>query len=200
MPSFYVRRGKRCFDCVAAGAGVLLLSPVFLALAVAVKLSSKGPVLYKQTRVGQHFQPFTMLKFRSMVVNNEHHHSLVTSSTDTRITAVGAFLRRFKLDELPQLLNVVMGHMSLVGPRPEVMRYVRHFQLDYAGICRIKPGITDNAAIAFKDEESLLAAHENVEDAYIQHVLPEKIKLYHAYMANITFVGDIRLILKTIFC
>ena len=198
MSSFYERRGKRWFDCCAATLGLVALIPVFIVLAIMVKVTSKGPVFYKQTRMGQQFKPFTMLKFRSMVLRQSDDVSLVTSAGDARITWVGAILRRLKLDELPQLLNVIKGEMSLVGPRPEVKRYINHYQLDYAGILRVKPGITDNAAIAFKHEEALLAGHDDVEAAYIQDILPKKIKMYHEYIKNISFMGDVRLIIKTL--
>ena len=198
MSSFYERRGKRWFDCCAATLGLVALIPLFIVLAILVKVTSKGPVFYKQTRMGQQFKPFTMLKFRSMVVRQSDDVSLVTSAGDARITWVGAILRRLKLDELPQLFNVIKGEMSLVGPRPEVKRYINHYPLDYAGILRIKPGITDNAAIAFKHEEAILADHDDVESAYIEDILPKKIKMYHEYAKNISFVGDIRLIFKTL--
>ena len=134
-----------------------------------------------------------------MVVNDSSQHSLVTSKGDIRITRVGKFLRRYKLDELPQLINVLKGEMSLVGPRPEVERYINHYKSDYTFILKVKPGITDNAAIAFKNEEDILQQYDNPQDAYIQKIMPQKIQLYKNYMNNISFLSDIKLILKTIF-
>ena len=199
MSNLYPLFGKRVFDLFAAGVGSVIISPLFLIIAIAVKCSSKGPIFYKQERVGKEFQPFTMYKFRSMVVNDANQHHLVTAQGDQRITSIGRFLRRYKLDELPQLINVIQGEMSLVGPRPEVMRYIEHYKADYVGILQVKPGITDNAAIAFKREEEILANYENSEVAYIEKILPEKIKLYQKYISSISFLGDIKLILRTIF-
>jgi lipopolysaccharide/colanic/teichoic acid biosynthesis glycosyltransferase len=186
-------------DFSASLVGLLLLFPLFLLVAFLVKVTSRGPVFYTQIRVGQQFKPFTIIKFRSMVLNNSDVNTLVTSTKDDRITPLGTLLRRYKLDELPQLINVLKGDMSLVGPRPEVQRYIRHFQLDYAGILRVKPGITDTAAIAFKHEEALLAEHEDVEWAYVNVILPQKIKMYHDYIKGISFWGDIKLIFRTLF-
>jgi lipopolysaccharide/colanic/teichoic acid biosynthesis glycosyltransferase len=197
--SFYCSIGKRVLDILASFFGLLVLSPLFLGIALLVKGSSKGPVFYVQERVGREFRLFRMLKFRSMVVNNAEKASLVTGAGDARITPIGAWLRRYKLDELPQLWNVLVGDMSLVGPRPEVMRYIQHYRQDYEGILCVRPGITDTAAIAFKDEEAILAQYDNVESAYIQHVLPKKIVLYKAYIESIGFWSDLRLIIRTVF-
>ena len=199
MSNVYSLFGKRVFDFFAAGIGSVILAPLFLIIAIAVKCSSRGPVFYKQERVGKEFQPFTMYKFRSMVVNDADQHHLVTAQGDQRITSIGRFLRRYKLDELPQLINVIQGKMSLVGPRPEVMRYIEPYKEEYVEILQIKPGITDNAAIAFKREEEILATYENSEVAYIEKILPEKIKLYQKYISSISFLGDIKLIFRTIF-
>ena len=199
MFNLYQQFGKRAFDFIAASFGGITISPIFIVLAMAVKWSSKGPVFYKQERIGKGFQPFIMYKFRSMVVNNASKNQLVTATGDPRITTVGKFLRRYKLDELPQLFNVIRGDMSLVGPRPEVMRYIEHYKVDYEKILQVKPGITDNAAIAFKHEEKILAEYDNSEVAYIKKILPMKIRLYHDYISKISFIGDIKLILKTIF-
>jgi len=152
-----------------------------------------------QERLGKNFRPFKMLKFRSMVVNNAQNHSLVTAKQDARITPLGGLLRAYKLDELPQLINVLKGDMSLVGPRPEVERYINHYKSDYTFILKINPGITDNAAIAFKNEEDILQQYDNPQEAYIQKIMPQKIQLYKDYMQNISFFNDIKLILKTIF-
>lgn len=199
MSNVYSLFGKRVFDFFAAGIGSVILAPLFLIIAIAVKCSSRGPVFYKQERVGKEFQPFTMYKFRSMVVNDADQHHLVTAQGDQRITSIGRFLRRYKLDELPQLLNVITGDMSLVGPRPEVMRYIQHYKKEYEFILSIKPGITDNAAIAFRNEEEILSQYKDSETAYIEKIMPKKMALYKKYIQKQTFLNDIGLILKTIF-
>ena len=199
MCKFYTLFGKRAFDILASLIGLICLLPVFFTIAIAVKVTSKGPIFYVQERLGKNFRPFKMLKFRSMVINNAQNHSLVTAKRDARITPLGSLLRAYKLDELPQLLNVLKGDMSLVGPRPEVERYINHYKSDYEFILKIKPGITDNAAIAFKNEEDILQKYDNPQDAYIQKIMPQKIQLYKNYINNISFFSDIKLILKTIF-
>ena len=199
MSNLYRQYGKRWFDFFAALIGFSVLSPVFILLSIVVKMTSKGPVFFKQERIGKNFVPFKMIKFRSMIVNDAKNHQLVTSSGDPRITSVGKFLRRYKLDELPQLLNVILGDMSLVGPRPEVMRYIQHYKKEYEFILSIKPGITDNAAIAFRNEEEILSQYKDSETAYIEKIMPKKMALYKKYIQKQTFLNDIGLILKTIF-
>jgi len=184
---------------IAALIGLAVLSPVFILLSMGVKMTSKGPVFFKQERIGKNFVPFNMIKFRSMIVNDANSNQLVTASGDPRITPVGKVLRRYKLDELPQLLNVILGDMSLVGPRPEVMRYIEHHKKEYACILSIRPGITDNAAIAFRNEEEILAQYNDSETAYIENIMPKKMALYKQYIQKQTFLNDIGLILKTIF-
>ena len=199
MFNIYRNGGKRLFDFIAAMIGVLLLTPFLFILAIIVKGSSKGPIIYKQKRVGLDFKPFTMYKFRSMVVNNAEKHQLVTAAGDQRITPIGKFLRRYKLDELPQLINVIKGDMSLVGPRPEVMKYIQYYEEDYRTVLSIRPGITDNAAIAFKNEEDILSKYKDTESAYIKKIMPEKITLYKKYIKKQSLLNDVVLILKTIF-
>lgn len=199
MHNLYPLYGKRWFDFSAALIGFLVLSPVFILLSMVVKMTSKGPVFFKQERIGKNFVPFTIIKFRSMIVNEAKNNQLVTSSGDPRITPVGKFLRRYKLDELPQLLNVITGDMSLVGPRPEVMRYIEHHKKEYECILSIKPGITDNAAIMFRNEEEILSQYKDSETAYIEKIMPKKMALYKKYIEKQTFLNDIKLILKTIF-
>ena len=190
--------GKRLFDIVVTTIGLLLLAPLFIVIAIWIKLASKGPIFYKQKRVGKDFKEFLLYKFRSMVVDADSKGPGVTSSDDPRITKVGKFLRNTKLDELPQLLNVLKGDMSLVGPRPELKKFVDAKKEEYRKVLSVKPGITDNAAIAFRDEEQIMSRYENKESAYIEHILPQKIKLYYQYIDNISFVNDIKLILKTL--
>ncbi|MEC8677634.1 MAG: sugar transferase, partial [Candidatus Margulisiibacteriota bacterium] len=138
MCRFYTSFGKRAFDILASLIGLFCLLPVFFTIAIAVKVTSKGSIFYVQERLGKDFRPFKMLKFRSMVVNDAQNHSLVTAKQDARITPLGSVLRAYKLDELPQLINVLKGDMSLVGPRPEVERYINHYKSDYEFILKIK--------------------------------------------------------------
>lgn len=192
----YERYFKRLFDVVLATLGLIVLSPFLLIIAVWIKLSSKGPLFYTQKRVGLNFKEFDIYKFRSMVVNAEGPS--VTSADDPRITKVGKFLRRTKIDELPQLLNVMKSDMSLVGPRPEVMKFVEQKKDEYKKVLSVRPGITDNAAIAFRDEESMLRQYEDKEKAYVDIILPQKMKLYYDYIDNISCMNDIKLILQTL--
>jgi len=191
--------GKRLFDLVASVIGLILLAPLFLVVAIWIKLSSKGPIFYTQKRVGQNFREFNLYKFRSMVVGADKKGPLVTSGDDKRVTKVGKILRRTKIDELPQLLNVLKGDMSLVGPRPEVKKYVEAKKDEYKKVLKVKPGITDNAAIVFRDEEALMEKFEDKEKGYIQEVLPKKIALYLDYIKNISFINDLKIIFNTFF-
>ena len=189
---------KRAFDLVAALAGLALLSPLWLLVAVAIKLDSPGPVFYRQERVGRHGEPFRIHKLRSMVVAGEGGLSL-TVGADPRITRVGAWLRRTKLDELAQLVDVVQGTMSLVGPRPEVPRYVALYPPALRDkVLSVRPGITDLASIAFRDESALLARSADPERTYIDEVLPEKLRLAALYVDTASLAGDLRLIARTI--
>lgn len=190
------RAAKRAVDVAAACWGLALLSPVLAGAALAVKLSSPGPVLYRQERIGRNGRPFHILKFRSMRVNASG--PAVTARGDSRITGVGRLLRRTKLDELPQLWNVLVGDMSLVGPRPEVRRYVDLFPEDYARILTVRPGVTDFAAVEYRDEEAVLAAAPDAEAAYISKVLPAKIGLYHRYLDAMSLTTDVELLLRTL--
>ena len=194
----YRRYGKRLFDIVASAMGLALLMPLMLLVALSIKLSSKGPIFYIQRRVGRDFREFDLYKFRSMVDGADRLGPLVTSIEDSRITTVGRFIRRSKIDELPQLFNVLKGDMSLVGPRPEVRRYVEYYKDAYQKILTIRPGITDSAAIAFRNEEEMMQAYEDKERGYLEEILPKKIALYSDYLEHITFGGDLALILKTL--
>jgi lipopolysaccharide/colanic/teichoic acid biosynthesis glycosyltransferase len=219
---------KRSFDVVFAGLGLLVLSPLFLLVAIAVKLSSRGPVLFRQQRIGKAGRPFRILKFRSMVVNAEDLGPGVTRDGDPRITAMGRFLRKTKLDELPQLWNVLVGDMSFVGPRPEVPRYVEKYTAEQRRVLALKPGITDLATLEFRNEEELLKGEitnskaegrrqkaedggrgtedgrRRVEDAdmeefYMNCCVPRKIELNLAYAARANLWEDIKIILRTLF-
>ncbi len=194
----YKTFGKRIFDFIASLIGLIFLLPLFIIIAIIIKLTSPGPVFFVQKRMGKDFKEFNLYKFRSMVVDADKKGLLITSGDDKRITKIGKILRKTKLDELPQLINVLKGDMSLVGPRPEVKKYVEIKKDDYKNILKIRPGITDLAAINFKNEEEILKQYPDKEKAYIEIILPEKIKLYYEYMNNITFINDIKLILKTI--
>ncbi|SFV74679.1 Undecaprenyl-phosphate galactosephosphotransferase [hydrothermal vent metagenome] len=194
----YKKYGKRIFDIIASLFGLILLTPFLIIIIVWIKLSSKGPVFYVQKRVGVGFREFDMYKFRSMVVDAEKKGPSVTSGDDPRITKIGKILRKTKIDELPQLFNVLKGDMSLVGPRPEVMKFVSQKKEEYKKVLSVKPGITDNAAIVYRDEEKIMEQFEDKEKGYIQEVLPKKIELYFQYIDNISFVNDIKLILQTL--
>jgi lipopolysaccharide/colanic/teichoic acid biosynthesis glycosyltransferase len=189
---------KRAFDMVIAFLGLLCLSPLLLPVALLIKLDSPGPAMFKQRRVGRGFRPFVIYKFRTMVHDAPRKGTAITSSADPRITRVGRILRKTKIDELPQLINVLQGTMSLVGPRPEVPRYVELFRADYAEILRVLPGITDLASIKYRHEAEFLGGFENPEETYVRQVLPEKIKLAKEYVRQSSFLFDIRLILKTL--
>ena len=191
----YKKYGKRIFDIIVSTIGLIALSPLFIIVAILVKVTSRGSIFYIQKRVGEGFKEFDLYKFRSM---REGKGLQITSKDDPRITKIGKFIRKTKIDELPQLLNVLKGDMSLVGPRPEVKKYVDIKKSEYKKVLSIKPGITDNAAIAFRDEEEILARYEDKEKAYIEEILPKKIELYNEYIDNISFKNDIKLILETL--
>jgi len=194
----YKNFGKRVFDIIASFVGMIFLTPVLLVIMIWIKFSSKGPLFYVQKRVGKDFKEFNLYKFRSMIVNADKQGPSVTSGDDKRITKIGKIIRRTKIDELPQLLNVLKGDMSLVGPRPEVMKFVSQKKEAYKTVLSVKPGITDNAAIVFRNEESIMEQYKDKEDAYINTLLPQKIELYYTYIKNISFLNDIKLILKTL--
>ena len=189
---------KRVFDIVAAFVGLLFFFPLFLLVALLIKLDSKGPVFFKQERMGKNFRPFWIYKFRSMVQDAPEKGALISVANDSRITRVGNVLRKGKIDELPQLINVVKGEMSLVGPRPEVRRYVELFRKDYGEILKVRPGITDLASLKYRDEAAVLGRAKDPEAAYRTRVLPDKILLAKAYIRNASFGFDLKLILKTL--
>jgi lipopolysaccharide/colanic/teichoic acid biosynthesis glycosyltransferase len=198
LNNFYLKYGKRIFDVVASSIGLIVLLPVFIVIAILIKLNDKGPIFYKQKRIGQNFKPFELLKFRTMVVNADKIGPAITKDGDPRTTKIGKFLRKTKLDELPQLWNVIRGDMSIVGPRPEVEKYIRYYKYDYKEILKVKPGITDYAAIKFRNEEEILSQFEDVEKAYIEHILPKKINLYKIYINKVGFLTDLKIIFNTL--
>jgi lipopolysaccharide/colanic/teichoic acid biosynthesis glycosyltransferase len=190
---------KRIFDWLASTCGLLVLSPVLVALALWIKLDSPGPVFFRQERVGQGGRVFRIHKFRTMVTNAERLGLQITVGADARVTRLGQWLRKYKLDELPQLLDVWLGHMSLVGPRPEVPRYVACYPADVREVVlSVRPGITDRASIEFKDENEILGRAADPHLAYVNEVLPVKLGYYIDYVAQRSFWSDIGIILMTI--
>ncbi|MGQ0597651.1 sugar transferase [Aquabacterium sp.] len=190
---------KRLFDLVLSSLGLLVLAPVLLLMALAVKLDSAGPVFFRQERVGRYGQPFRIHKFRTMRHDQGGQGLQITVGADRRITRVGGFLRRTKLDELPQLIDVWVGSMSLVGPRPEVPRYVAHYPAAMREkVLSVRPGITDIASIEYRDESSVLAQAADPEQAYIHEVLPHKLALAASYVDQASVWMDVRLIWRTI--
>lgn len=190
---------KRIFDFVAASVGILVLSPLLLTIAIIIALDSRGPVFFRQTRVGIGERLFNIHKFRTMVANAESLGGQLTVSSDKRVTKIGAILRRYKLDELPQLFDVFRGEMSLVGPRPEVPKYVSYYPPESRKIIySVRPGITDLASIEYKEESTLLNSTDDYEFIYINKIIPEKIKYYEKYVNNNSLFLDFQIILKTI--
>lgn len=190
---------KRIFDIICSAAGIILLSPILLLLWLSVKLESKGPAIFKQVRVGRNNKDFRLFKFRSMYVNAESKGQLTVGMRDPRITRTGYYLRKYKLDELPQLFNVLNGDMSLVGPRPEVRKYVNYYTAEQMRVLTVRPGVTDYASIRFFNENELLDKAENPEQYYIDHIMPEKLRLNLEYLDQKGFFKDIGLIFKTLF-
>jgi lipopolysaccharide/colanic/teichoic acid biosynthesis glycosyltransferase len=199
-PSDYARSftAKRLYDAVLSFCGLALLSPLFLVIAALVKMEDGGDIFFRQARVGRRGRKFLICKFRTMVSATGPAGPLVTKNGDTRITWIGRILRKSKLDELPQLWNVLKGEMSLVGPRPEVPRYVQHYTPAQRAVLRLKPGITDLASLCFRDEEALLGSAEDVEDFYIRHCIPKKLQLNQAYAERANLLSDTWIILQTI--
>ncbi|XOQ49405.1 MAG: UDP-N-acetylgalactosamine-undecaprenyl-phosphate N-acetylgalactosaminephosphotransferase [Eubacteriales bacterium] len=189
---------KRVFDVVVSLIILTLLSPFFLLLAIAIKLDSKGPVFYRQTRVGRYNTDFKIFKFRTMVLDADKIGPPLTVGDDPRITRMGRIIRKLRLDEFSQLLNVLNGSMSLVGPRPEVRKYVEAYTPEYMATLLIRPGITATSSIAFKDEDRLLNAAENPEQVYIEQILPLKMAYNLEYMKNITLFNDIKIMFQTV--
>jgi lipopolysaccharide/colanic/teichoic acid biosynthesis glycosyltransferase len=188
----------RLVDICVSLIGLILTSPLLAVSAIAIKLDSKGPILFRQQRVGQNFKPFEIYKFRTMIVAGPLQGGLLTQRDDPRITKVGSFLRRWKIDELPQLFNVLKGDMSLVGPRPEVPKYVEMFRAQYADILTVRPGLTDPASIQFMDESKFLAIEDDPELQYVKVILPRKLKIAHDHLASRSLTKDLRLVMLTL--
>ena len=190
---------KRALDLAGAGFGLLVLAPVFAAIALAIKLTSPGPVFFRQDRVGRNGAPFRIFKFRTMTDGAHKSGSQVTSRDDVRITRVGAFLRKHKLDEYPQLINVLQGQMSLVGPRPEVPRYVKAYPDHFARLYTRKPGMTHKVSLMLRHEEEILAGSSDPEALYVNSVLPWKLGLYLDEKSPESVADDILTICRTVF-
>ena len=188
---------KRIFDTILSLVGLILLSPFMIIIAILIKIDSKGPVFFKQVRVTKNGREFKIFKYRTMRVGSDKY-SQITVGKDNRITKIGAFLRKYKLDEIPQLINVLIGDMSLVGPRPEVPKYVVLYTDEQKEILKVRAGITDYASIEFSDENDLLANEIDPEKAYIEKIMPRKIELNKRYLLEISILTDIKIILLTI--
>jgi len=188
---------KRTFDALAATAGLLILSPVIAGIAIAVKRGSKGPLLYRGTRVGMNGEPFHMLKFRTMVVDADKIGGSSTPEDDPRVTPIGKTLRKYKLDELPQLINVLKGDMSFVGPRPQVQWAVDLYTPEEREILKVRPGITDEASLKFSNEAEILKGSKDPDKDYIEKIHPEKMRLSLEYVRNRSFSGDLSIIART---
>lgn len=189
---------KRLMDILASGLGLIFLSPIFLIICIWIKFSSDGPIFFKQIRVGKNGKKFEILKFRTMVPNAEKLGKQITIGEDKRITSAGKFLRKYKLDELPQLINVFKGDMSLVGPRPEVPKYVALYSEEQMRVLDVKPGITDIASLRYKDENEILGKVDNPESYYVNVIMKDKLELNLEYIEKNNIFLDIYLIIKTI--
>ncbi|MBK6876932.1 MAG: sugar transferase [Ignavibacteria bacterium] len=188
---------KRGFDMVFSLLGSVILSPIFIVLIMAIKINSKGPSLYIQKRVGLNGNDFDLYKFRTMAVDSDKSGLLTVGGRDPRITSIGYYLRKFKLDELPQLINVLKGDMSFVGPRPEVRKYVDLYNEVQKQVLTVRPGITDVASIKYKNENEILQGHEDTEEYYIKRIMPDKIEMNLEYLKDRSFFKDIKVILQT---
>lgn len=188
---------KRAFDIFFSASGLIILSPVFLIIALLIKIDSKGPVFYKQSRVGKNNKDFLLYKFRTMAAGSDSKGLLTVGNKDSRITKTGYYLRKYKLDELPQFINVLTGEMSFVGPRPEVRKYVDLYNDEQRVVLKSSPGITDIASIQYRNENELLKKNPDPENFYIKEVMPDKLRLNLSYMNDRSFFKDIKVILKT---
>jgi lipopolysaccharide/colanic/teichoic acid biosynthesis glycosyltransferase len=189
---------KRLFDVVLATVGLVACAPILVVAGALVRLTSPGPVLFRQERIGRGFRPFTIYKFRTMVADAPQRGAAITCGDDPRITRVGRLLRATKIDELPQLFNVLRGDMSFVGPRPEVQRYVEMFADDYREILAVRPGITDLASILYRDEAAILGRAADPQAEYVERILPHKIRLAKEYRHRSSVLFDVGVILQTI--
>ena len=190
---------KRLFDIVSSGIGLLCLAPVFVVMAIWIKLDSRGPVFYRQTRVGRYGRDFRIFKFRSMRVGSDKGRQITVGERDPRITRSGYFIRRYKIDELPQLINVFLGDMSIVAPRPEVRKYVDLYSEEQRKVFQVRPGITDLASIKYRNENELLSQVDDPDTYYIDVIMPDKLAINLEYIRHQSFMGDIKIIFNTLF-
>ncbi len=189
---------KRLIDIVLAGIALVVLAPMLVVVALLIKLDSAGPVFFRQERMGRGVRPFLIYKFRTMVRDAPEKGGPLTFGPDPRITRLGGWLRKTKLDELPQLLNILMGDMGFVGPRPEVRMYVEMFPQEFEQILRIRPGLTDLASLKYRNESEVLGSFENAEEAYVRVILPDKIRLAKQYLEQSSLFFDLTLVCKTL--
>lgn len=190
---------KRLFDIISSGCGLIVLSPIFIVIAIWVKLDSKGPVFYRQIRVGKDNKDFRLFKFRSMKIGADRQGLITVGGRDPRVTRSGYYIRKYKLDELPQLINVFIGDMSVVGPRPEVRKYVDLYTPEQMRVLSVRPGITDLASIRYRNENELLEIVDDPETYYREVIMQDKLKINLEYVDNRSFLGDIKLIFATLY-
>lgn len=190
---------KRLVDVVFAALAIVGLAPLLIVIAVWVKIDSPGPVIFRQQRVGRNGETFDIYKFRSMTQDKKTEIGSFEAGDISRVTKAGKFIRKYKLDELPQFFNVLKGDMSIVGPRPEVEKWVMAYPERWATVLHVRPGITDPASLAFRDEESVLAEFDDPEHAYKEIVLPRKLDFYEDYIRDQSFIGDAFIMIKTVF-
>jgi lipopolysaccharide/colanic/teichoic acid biosynthesis glycosyltransferase len=188
---------KRFFDLISATVGLILISPVFLVVPLIIALDSRGPIFFKQWRTGKDRKPFQIYKFRTMVQNADKIGAQVTAGNDPRITTIGKFLRRYAIDELPTLINVLKGEMSIVGPRPELPKFLPYYTGKYQEILSVRPGLTDLGTLAFRDEAKYLS-RLNHEEIYGREILPQKLELYLRYVHERSFLFDLKIVFKTL--
>ncbi len=197
LENFYINRGKRFLDIVISLISLVMLSPLFFFIMILIRFEDKGPVFFLQERVGKDFKKFKIIKFRTMVVDAPRRGLAITKKSDPRITKVGGILRKFKIDELPQIINILKGDMSVVGPRSEIPKYVEMFREDFKEVLKVRPGMAGYTIIKFRNEEKILEKYDNLEEGYIKEVLPQKLALDKEYVKNISFLNDIRIFLLT---
>jgi lipopolysaccharide/colanic/teichoic acid biosynthesis glycosyltransferase len=190
-------KGKRIFDIIASLSGLIILSPLLILISLLVLSNSGYPVIYRQKRVGKNWKIFNLYKFRTMMVDTEAE-GYICKKDDIRVTSIGRLLRRCKLDELPQLFNVLKGDMSIVGPRPEILEFAERYKVQFQRILIVKPGITDPASLHFRNEPNLIGNVKNTNDYYLKEILTQKIKINYDYIKKTNFFYDINLILKTL--
>lgn len=189
---------KRSFDLIAAIITLVILLPLFLLISIAIKIDSKGPVMFRQVRITQYGKPFRIFKFRTMINNAERLGTQVTTKNDGRVTRVGKILRKLRLDEVPQLLNIITGDMTFVGTRPEVLKYVEKYSEEMMATLLLPAGVTSEASIQYKDEELLLANADNADETYVKKVLPEKMRYNLRSIESFSFFGDIKIMIRTV--